>query len=307
MKVSIITVNFNQAEVTKALIASLEQQDYKDFELIVVDNGSKRDPSQELITEFPWIKVIRSEQNLGFAGGNNLGIAQAKGEYLFFLNNDTEVPNGTIYDLVSVLDSEPVVGAVNPILVYHDTCKVQFAGYTEINRWTARNESIGRFEDLRLSTNLAETPFVHGAAMMVRRTAIDVAGQMPEAYFLYYEELDWGLSLKNRGFSLKVSHRSFITHKESVSTGKSSPLKTYFQTRNRILFMRRNYSGEKWFFFLFFGLLALPKNILQLTWRREWKLLLAFVQGVLWNFQNCADSTRLGFGYDRLRGSASPA
>ena len=270
-KVSIISVNYNQPEVTLELLESLEKQDYQDLEIIVVDNDSKLDPTRLIHDQYPEVKVIRSDQNLGFAGGNNLGIKEASGDFLFFLNNDTEVPNGTIKALVDAFSLNPKTGVVCPIINYFDQPGLtQYAGYTAINSLTGRNQAIGYKQQVQPKLRISETHYAHGAAMMVRREVVDQVGLMPENYFLYYEELDWGAQIKKAGYKIQVVQSVFILHKESVSTGKASPLKTYFQTRNRLLFMRRNMSlTQKVMFYCFFLCVALPKNVLQFVFRRE--------------------------------------
>ncbi len=302
-RVSIITVDFNQPAVTRELLQSLEASEWTNLEVIVVDNGSKVNNCESLSIDFPWAKAIRSEVNLGFAGGNNLGIKHATGDYLFFVNNDTEIPVGTITDLVNALLENPKAGAINPMIYYFDHPElVQFAGYTPINAFTGRNNSLGYGQKLGLSADVHNTPFVHGAALMLKREVLDHIGLMPENYFLYYEELDWGQRIHNAGFEMLVSHRSKILHKESVSTGKASPLKTYFQTRNRILFMRRNYHAlQLTMFFIFFGVFTIPKSILKYVLSREWSHLKSFIEGVKWHFRYGIESHRIGYIYDALR------
>lgn len=308
--VSIITVNYNQAQVTRELLQSIEKlrlfnesKSNLELEVIVVDNASGTNDTEQLQQEFPWIKAIRSEKNLGFAGGNNLGYQQAIGDYIFYVNNDTEIIEGTIEDLVFTFNENPQAGAVNPLIYYYDQPEViQFAGYTPINKLTGRNTAVGYGQKLILSDKVTKTPYGHGAALMVKREVIDQIGGMPESYFLYYEELDWGQQIKERGYEILVSHRSRILHKESISTGKDSPLKTYFQTRNRILFMRRNYDGIGLMMFLiFFALLALPNRILRFAMNREWSHLRSFSEGIKWHFQNRIDSHQIGYIYDDLR------
>ena len=132
MKVSIITVNFNQPRVTEELLATIPA--IEDFEIIVVDNGSEKDVTQQLQINYPTVKFFRSEKNLGFAGGNNLGILQASGEYLFFVNNDTEFTPGLMEILSEVLDKHPEVGMVSPKIKYfYNKGMIQYAGYTPLN------------------------------------------------------------------------------------------------------------------------------------------------------------------------------
>ena len=116
MKVSIVTVNFNQPKVTEELLATIPAND--DIEVIVVDNGSDADHTVAWRSKYPAIQFIRSEENLGFAGGNNIGMRAAKGDYLFLVNNDTEFTPGLVQTLASVLDEHAEVGMVSPKIKY---------------------------------------------------------------------------------------------------------------------------------------------------------------------------------------------
>lgn len=262
--ISVVTVNYNGWELTSALIRSLECHVHTPLEVIVVDNGSRMDEAALLCARHPHIRAIRSHRNLGFAGGNNLGIAAASGQYLLLLNNDTEVEQDTLHLLAERLDREPELGAVCPKIRFFDPPRsVQFAGYTPLTPVTLRNALIGFGEpdDGRWDTP-CETPYAHGAAMMVRREAILKAGAMPEMYFLYYEELDWSQRITDAGYRIGYEPRCTVFHKESRTTGPASPLKTYYLTRNRLLFARRNRRGAaRRLSVLYQTAVALPKSV----------------------------------------------
>lgn len=114
-KVSIVTVNFNQSVITEDLLESIEKlNSYKNIQIIVVDNASIANPLPEWSLKYPQVIFIRSEANLGFAGGNNLGIKQATGDYLFLVNNDTEFTPGLVEKLVQVMDANPKAGMISP-------------------------------------------------------------------------------------------------------------------------------------------------------------------------------------------------
>ena len=283
-KVSIISVVYNQVEVTLDLLQSLAEQEYRLIEIIIVDNGSTEDTSI-LKTKYPEIKLIKSKENLGFAGGNNLGINAAKGHYLFFVNNDTIVPKGTISSLVDNFANTADAGMICPLIAYYDNPNtLQYAGATEINPWTGRNHATGFQKQMQKSPKIKETSYAHGAALFTSTALVREIGSMPENYFLYYEELDWAQSFRNAGYKIYVDHSSHILHKESMSTGKSSPLKMYFQTRNRILFMKRNFGGAQLAaFFTFFVLLTIPKNTCKMLIKGRFDLLKAFFSGFLWH------------------------
>ena len=236
--ISVITVNYNGLELTAAMIASLRQYVSTPIETIVVDNGSLRDEAHLLAERFPGIVAIRSERNLGFAGGNNLGLRAARGRYLLLLNNDTEVGDDSLHYLCDALENHPRWGAVSPKIRFADPPRpIQFAGYTPLSKITLRNGLVGfnREDDGSYDTP-HETPYAHGAAMMVRRETIEQAGEMPELYFLYYEELDWSERITRSGWDIGYEPRCTVFHKESRTTGRESPLRTYYLTRNRLLF-----------------------------------------------------------------------
>ena len=214
------------------------------IEVIVVDNASKEDEVTQIEQRYPQVKVIRSKENLGFAGGNNLGIQVAHGTYLFFLNNDTLLRFHTsdFSHLINRLESSPKIGMVCPKIKFSwGENLIQYAGYTPLSKITMRNHSIGFGEaDCGQYATPHPTPYAHGAAMMVKREVIEKAGLMPECYFLYYEELDWSMMICRAGYDIWYEPACTIFHKESQTTGQNSPLRTYYITRNRLIFAKRN-------------------------------------------------------------------
>ena len=121
------------------------------------------------------------------------------------------------------------------------TNPIQYAGYTPLSKITLRNTAIGCGEDDHGQYDTPHpTPYAHGAAMMIRREAIEKAGLMPECYFLYYEELDWSMMIRRAGYDIWYEPAFTVYHKESQTTGQQSPLRTYYITRNRLLFVKRN-------------------------------------------------------------------
>lgn len=264
-RISVVTINYNGRQLTAALLASLRRHASTPLEIIVVDNGSAQDETLPLRETFPEVRFIRSNENRGFAGGNNLGIAAATGDCVLLLNNDTEVADDTLRLLVDALDADPELGAVCPKIRFFDPPRhIQFAGYTPLSRITLRNALVGFSEpdDGRFDAP-HDTPYAHGAAMMVRRKAIEKAGLMPEEYFLYYEELDWSLRIREAGYRIGYCPGCTVFHKESATTGQASPLRTYYLTRNRLLFARRNRRGAvRALSYAYQLTVALPKNVL---------------------------------------------
>lgn len=263
-RISVISVNYNGYDLTCAMIDSLRRHVSTPLEIVVVDNGSARDEAALLRQRYPDIKALRSQRNLGFAGGNNLAMAAATGDCLLLLNNDTEVSDDTLHYLCQTLDGDPSIGAVCPkIRFFAPPRHIQFAGYTPLTRITMRNSLIGfgRPDEGQYDTP-HDTPYAHGAAMMVRREAFQKAGPMPEIYFLYYEELDWSVRIRKKGWRIAYDPRCTVFHKESATTGQQSPLRSYYLTRNRLLFAWRNLRGGVRTLSIAYQLcIAVPKSV----------------------------------------------
>lgn len=289
-ELSIITVNYNGIADTVELIESLQSHLTIPYEMIVVDNGSLEDEASMLKQKFPYIKGIRSEANLGFAGGNNLGIIHASAELLLFINNDTYVKDDSLVHLIERMKKEPGLGGISPKILFADQQGlIQFAGYTPLSRITLRNSLIGfREPDVGQFDNPVYTPYLHGAAMLVRKEAIDKAGMMPEIYFLYYEELDWSLQLRRAGYQLEYNPAASVFHKESSSVGQNTPLKAFYMTRNRLLFAKRNLLPfDRSLSMAYQIFLVLPKSVFQALIMGKSDLARAMIKGC-WAFLRLA-------------------
>lgn len=299
-KVSIITVNFNQPKVTEQLLASIKACDAGlPLQVIVVDNGSAVDPTPGWKEKYKDIDFIRSDINIGFAGGNNIGIRAATGDLLFLVNNDTEFTPGLVDSMVKVFEDHPGTGMASPKIRYFDAPDtLQYAGYTPMDFFTARNSCVGEFEkdNGQWDNVTGPTAYVHGAAMMVSVEAIAKAGMMKENYFLYYEELDWCERIRRAGFGIRVNMQALIYHKESVSVGQKSALKEYFMNRNRILFERRNAPlFPRLVFFIYFALVVAPRNLLQYAREKRRGFARQLGRAIWWNLTHDTESTETGF------------
>lgn len=283
--VSIITVNYNSDEVTVDMIKSIQRANYSNIEIVVVDNASNENPKY-LKEQFPEIIYIRSEKNLGFAGGNNLGIQKASGKYFLLLNNDTEVDSNFLTPLVDVMESDPTIGCVSSKLIYHHTPDtIQYAGNSGLNPYTGQAFGRGNQEkDTGQYNDVWPIKIAHGAAMMFSREVVEKIGPMADLYFLYYEEIDYCKRIEDAGYKLYYVGTSTVYHKESISTGKNSPLKEYYLTRNRLLYIRRNLKGFQGVASrLFFIFLAVPKGIFLHLIKGDFIRLKAFWKGFIWH------------------------
>ena len=282
---SIITINYNGLKDTCELIGTLPLED-KSIEVIVIDNASAQDEATIIKERFPQVKVIRSKENLGFAGGNNLGIKAAQGKYLFFLNNDILLkPQASDFrPLIARLKSSPKIGIVCPKIKFSwGNQLIQFASYTPLSPITMRNKAIGCGEvDHGQFDTPHPTPYAHGAAMMIKREVIEKAGLMPECYFLYYEELDWSMMIRHAGYEIWYEPTCTVFHKESQTTGQNSPLRTYYITRNRLLFAQRNQQDmTKYITYLYLIGIVTIRDLLKYSFQQRWDLVRATIRGVV--------------------------
>lgn len=280
-RLSIITINYNGLKDTCELIGSIPFNN--EMEVIVVDNASIQDESSIIAERFPKIKVIRSIRNLGFAGGNNLGIREAKGKYILLINNDTYFKYFNIAPLIERLESSDKIGIVCPKLRFawgHNP--IQFAGYTPLSPITIRNQAIGFDEEDKGQYDIPHpTPYAHGAAMLIKREAINKVGLMPECFFLYYEELDWSMMFTRAGYEIWYDPACTVYHKESQTTGQTSPLRTYYITRNRLLLVKRNYKGiNKYLSYIYLIGIVATRDILKYTFQGRFDLVKSVFRGI---------------------------
>lgn len=284
--VSIITVNYNQTEITCQLLESLRKISYPNIEIFVVDNASTNDDPALIKMRYPEITLIISDENLGFAGGNNLAIQKSKGDYILLINNDTEVDPGFLEPLVNKMTSNPKIGEVSPKIhyFYHPNL-IQYAGFEPMSPITIRQHAIGyKQEDKGQFDKDSLTDFGFGAAMMVSRTVLEKVGLMADIFFLYYEELDWMARIRRAGFEIWYVHNSLVLHKDSITTGRMSPLKTYYLNRGRLLYMRRNSFGFNHLLgILYQGIVAVPKNIFTYLINGKFDLLKAYSKAIGWH------------------------
>ena len=295
IEVSIITINYNGLEATCALIETIPFNE--NLEVIVVDNASNNREADTISQRYPQVKVIKSEQNLGFAGGNNLGIQAVQGKYVFLINNDTIFKEFNIQALIDRMESSPTIGIVCPKIRFAwDNNPIQFAGYSRLSRITVRNHAIGCKEEDRGQYETAHpTPYAHGAAMLIRRDAIKKVGLMPDCYFLYYEELDWSMIFTRAGYQIWYEPKCTIFHKESQATGQNSPLRTYYLTRNRLMLVQRNpLEFNKTLAYIYLISIVALRDILKYTFSARFDLLKATFKGLRDFIFMCYNNCPLG-------------
>lgn len=292
--ISVITLNYNQTDATCAFLESTRKLLYPNYEILVCDMASASDPSEKILEgNYPQTKLLKSKKNLGFAGGNNWGMRQASGEYIFIVNNDTEVTPHLLHKLIEPFTHDPMIGVTCPKIKYFSNPNIiQYAGFNPMNVYTGRTTSIGSMEEDQGQYDTSRlTSGAHGCAMMVKREILDRVGMFAEKFFLYYEEWDWSARITKAKYKIWYAADAEIYHKESLTVGKSNPIKVYYHTRNRILYMRRNSNVFQFtiftFVFLFF---VVPKTMTGYFMDKKFVHLRYFIKGILWNLRSTSRS-----------------
>jgi GT2 family glycosyltransferase len=284
--VSVVTVNYNQSEVTCEFLNSMANITYKNVEYFIVDNASPNDNPDIIKERYPDVNLIKTNENLGFAGGNNVALPYCKGKYVLFINNDTEVDPGFLEPMIQTLENDPNIGMVSPRIQYFfQPGIIQYAGFTKFNMITTRLFSYGfNKKDNGEYSQICESGSIFGAAMVVPMKVIKEVGMMADVFFLYYEEHDWAAHVKKAGYKIWYQGNSLVLHKESIATGKDSPFKVYYLNRGRILFARRNTSGlQKIMALLYIYMITTPRITLGYIIKFRFDHLWAYWKAVWWN------------------------
>ncbi len=281
-KVSIILLSYNNWKLTVECVESLKKMTCQDFEIIIVDNLSADDSLQQLRHRYNsdhQVVFLANSSNEGFTGGNNRGIDIAQGEYIYLLNNDTEVEEDMLSELLDATQHYKDTNVFCPkIKFYSSPDTIQYAGGNPINLWNGVGAFIGNGEkDKGQYNNSYETDLVHGAAVMVHKSVIEKVGALCESFFIFYEELDWSARMRKVGIKIRYVGTSTVLHKESMTVKKDSPFRIYYMTRNRLRFIWRNSKTvQKLVFLFYFSILTLPVNLFRYLRRRQWSLFRAF-------------------------------
>lgn len=271
--ISIITLNYNQTKTTCDFLESCKNLIYPNYEILVCDMNSEISPEPEInSSKFPFTRLILSDKNLGFAGGNNLGMQEANGDYFFIVNNDTILPEDILNVLIKPFLENKNIGMISPKIKYYSQPDViQYAGFTEVNFKTGRTFAIGHQKiDEEKYSGLKETAGVHGCAFLVSKEVYLITRGFDERFFLYYEEWDWSERVKKAGFKILYCGDCHVLHKDSITVGKRSLLKEYYLNRNRIVFtLKHADKNEALWFKFYYKFIVYPFKILKYILKGE--------------------------------------
>lgn len=233
--VYVLVLNWNGWQDTVKCIESLKFLTYPNYEIVVLDNASTNDSVARICKAHPDVLLIETGANLGFAGGNNIGIRYALergAEYIWLLNNDTIVSPDALTAMIEVAESDPKIGAVGSVLYYmNQPEKIQAWGGGRVNLITGRSRHLLALGDLH---------YITGASMLLRKEALEQVGLLDEGFFMYWEDTDLSFRLLQKGWRLAVAPNSRVLHKESASAKKGSAQQDILYNASAVRFFRRH-------------------------------------------------------------------
>jgi hypothetical protein len=250
--VTILILNYNNIQDTVETLSSTYLLEYKNFNILLVDNGSDKEVVDKIRTRFPKLDILENGQNLGYAGGNNVGlrcIIERGADYIYLLNNDVLVPPDSLNHLIPVMEQQKDCAACQPLVMYF-----QYPGKV----WSAGSELFFGYPRLYLKNSLMKQngvitpPFgLVGCAALFRVSALGEIGFFNESLYLMHEETDWCIRAKNKGYSLLVDTDTVVQHKISTTLGQFSDKYLYYISRNWLLVSKMYFSSSFYVYVLF--------------------------------------------------------
>ena len=244
-KVYIILLNWNGLNDTLECLDSVYRLDYPDFEVIVVDNCSSDASVETIRRKFPQVILIENTKNLGFTGGNNIGMRYAVSlgaDYVWLLNNDTVVEPDSLAKLVAEAEKSPQIGIVSPVIYCYDSPEeVQFMGsYVDFKKFVVIPvKEPKELEDERVRRNL----ILWGTAILIKKSVIETIGYLSDKYFAYVEDCDYSVRALRANYRTVIRLDARILHKGTRAAGMYSPVHVFLGTRNLYFFWRDNTRG----------------------------------------------------------------
>jgi GT2 family glycosyltransferase len=265
LQVQIIILNWNGYSDTSELLDSLKQINTPEIKIIVVDNNSFGNDVELLENNYKdFTRVLKSDSNLGFAGGNNFGIQKAlesNPDYILLINNDTIVEPNFLSVLLNKFNADEKIGIVAPQINYYNEPKKIWSAGGKVSRIRGSGFAVSNKMENEISQTDRFVDFVSGCCMLIKKEVFQNVGLFDENYFLYLEDTDLCYRVNKAVYKIVVTPKSKIFHKVNKSTQKNySTLPLYYTTRNRLYFAKKNFSETFIFTFLYILISMLLKS-----------------------------------------------
>jgi GT2 family glycosyltransferase len=286
-QVAIIILNWNGCKDTLACLASLSRLDYPACEIVVVDNGSTDDSIPAIRATYPQVTLIETGENLGYVGGNNIGLEHARAtgaDYALLLNNDTEVAPDFLSLLIETAGADPAVGVVGPMIYYFDQPNVIWSagGFIDWKEGTAWMIGLNEVDRDQFGHLPRQVDFVTGCALLIKMPLVEQVGMLDPRFFAYFEETEWCVRVTRAGYKIMHIPQARLWHKISADAREASPQVHYYMTRNRLLFLKLSQAGIiSWLNTLFSYARTLLSWTLNPKWRYKAPLRQAMLRAIL--------------------------
>ena len=270
--IAVILVNWKKYNLTSNCIDSLNKSNYKNFKIILVDNEYSEKSLIDLRNKHKELIVFKEKNNLGFAGGNNIGIRYALEndyDYIMLLNNDTEVKENFILPLVERIEKDHFLGAVQPLILNFSNKSIIWNAGGKLNKFLGLTST--RLNNNKLNSSIVfddYTDWISGCCILIKSEILTKVGLLDEKFFNYYEDVDWSLRMKNLGYDLGFVKESIIYHHGSSSSrnkktkeGVISSKIHYFNIRNHILLLKKHKNLFNFFGIVFFQIIKTTSYI----------------------------------------------
>ena len=295
--IAVILVNWKKYNLTSNCINSLNKSNYKNFKIILVDNEYSEKSLIDLKNKHKELIVFKEKNNLGFAGGNNIGIRYALEndyDYIMLLNNDTEVKENFILTLVERMEKNLFLAAVQPLILNFSNKSIIWNAGGKLNKFLGLTST--RLNNNKLNSSIVfddYTDWISGCCILIKSEILTKVGLLDEKFFNYYEDVDWSLRMKNLGYDLGFVKESIIYHHGSSSSknkknkeGVISSKIHYFNIRNHILLLKKHKNLFNFFGIVFFQIIKITSYIFYFLIRFRFNKLTMVLKGLKHGLNN---------------------
>ena len=295
-KVSVLILSYNGKHLLEDSVSTYLANDYPNFDVIIIDNGSTDGTKEYVEQNFPAAKLIRLDINRGYSGGFNFGcdfaFRQNDAKYVVITNNDVKVDNQLIKELVKVAETDPMIGFVTGKVYYYDQPDtLQTVGkYEHPVYWNgyhigSKEKDTGKYEEV------AERFFADDIFTLVSKKMYDEIGAYDENFRFQSEEYDWQARAKQKGYKIFYTPGAKIWHKESMTIGKQSPFKAFYDARNPMIVILKYKSADffRKYFWHYFKYDVVKNSLVRIKKMRPkvaWSIWKGFFSAMSWGFKN---------------------
>jgi len=296
-RVIVLILSYNGKQLLEDSISSYLENEYSNFEVVVIDNGSTDGTKEYVEKKWPEVIVLRTENNLGYSGGFNLGLDFAfnkeNADYVLITNNDVKVDPNVVSELVKVAQTDPSIGFVTGKVYYFDEPNIlQTTGYELTNEkyWLFGHRG-GNEKDNGQYNRVEELEFADDIFMLASKKVYQQTNGYDLEFQFQAEQMDWQIRAKKIGFSVFYTPYAKILHKESMTIGKASTFKTFYNVRNtfvlRLMHKDNDFIKEylKWYLPKMV-IIPFVKALLKLKINYCWAIFSGFCSAIIWKLKN---------------------